>query len=238
MAITIFRLMSGVTIPFDLSPTTTVGEARQRIANKYDMAVGRICLFNPTSHASLDDRTTIGLEVQVVMFSLDPEAEHRAEAAFLLACGAADMKSLIPKTELAIRDSILYKLPESIGELAALQTLTLVRNEISSLPEAIGQLTMLKILNLNANQLSSLPENIGQLTRLHTFYLENNQLTSLPETIGQLTMLQILKLNANQLSSLPETIGHLTKLQELDVRQNAITKRPKPRRYCNVVVGQ
>ena len=207
MAITIFRQMSGATIHFELSPTTTVGEARQHIANEYDMPVDCICLLNPTSDASLDDSTTIGLEVQVVMLNFDPEA------AFLLACGAADMKSLIPKTELAIRDSILYKLPNRIGELAALERLTLVHNKIRSLPEAIGQLTMLTILNLNANEL-----------------------TSLPETISQLTMLKILKLNANRLSSLPETIDQLAHLQELDVQNNPLTTRPKPRCFCNVFV--
>ena len=209
MAITIFRQMSGATIHCELSPTTTVGEARQHIANENDMPVDCICLLNPTSHASLDDSTTIGLEVQLVMLNFDPEA------AFLLACDAADMESLIPKTELAIRDSILYKLPNRIGELAALERLTLVHNKIRSLPEAIGQLTMLTILNLNANEL-----------------------TSLPETISQLTMLEILKLNANQLSSLPETIDQLANLQELDVRKNPLTTRPKPRRYCKVFVGQ
>ena len=159
MAVTI-RQMSGATIHCELSPTTTVGEARQHIANENDMPVDCICLLNPTSHASLDDSTTIGLEVQLVMLNFDPEA------VFLLACGAADMKSLIPQTELAIRNSILNTLPESIGELAALQTLTLVRNELSSLPNTISQLTALRTLCIATNQSSSLPEAIGQLTTL------------------------------------------------------------------------
>ena len=119
MAIPVFRLMSGATIPFDLSPTTTdtrsapitVGEARQCIANMYGVAVGRIRLFSPTTHALLDDHTMIGLEVEAVVLSLDPEAEHRAEAALLSACGAADMQSLRPQTELAIPSSTLRKLP-------------------------------------------------------------------------------------------------------------------------------
>ena len=127
MAIPVFRLMSGATIPFDLSPTTTdtrsapitVGEARQCIANRYDVAVGRIRLFSPTTHALLDDHTTIGLEVEAVVLSLDPEAEHRAEAALLSsrACtlvGARDMESLRPSTELDLRHSPVAILAQAI----------------------------------------------------------------------------------------------------------------------------
>merc|ERR1712110_166056 len=139
------------------------------------MPVDCICLLNPTSHASLDDSTTIGLEVQLVMLNFDPEA------AFLLACDAADMESLIPKTELAIQDSKLYELPNRIGELAALQRLTLVHNKIRSLPEAIGQLTMLTILKLNANRLSSLPETIDQLAHLQELDVQNNPLKKRPK---------------------------------------------------------
>ena len=78
-------------------------------------------------------------------------------------------------------------------------TLVLTDNQLSSLPESFGQLTALQTLVLAENQLSSLPESFGQLTALQ--YLD--YLSSLPESFGQLTALRLLELRGNQLNSQP-----------------------------------
>ena len=77
--------------------------------------------------------------------------------------------------------------------------LDLVSLGLTRLPETLGQLTALQSLDLSINQLTTLPEWLGQLTALQGLGLRNNQLTTLPESLGQLAALQWLDL-ANKIS--------------------------------------
>ena len=79
----------------------------------------------------------------------------------------------------------LTALPESLGQLTALQTLLLSGNHISALPASLGQLTALERLNLSDNQISALPESLGRLNGLRELYLHNNPHLGLPvEVLG------------------------------------------------------
>jgi len=60
-----------------------------------------------------------------------------------------------------------------------LNQLYLGNNQLTVIPESIGQLIALNILGLSNNQLTVIPESIGQLTALNTLYLSNNPLTDL-----------------------------------------------------------
>ncbi|HEY3417140.1 MAG TPA: leucine-rich repeat domain-containing protein, partial [Armatimonadota bacterium] len=60
---------------------------------------------------------------------------------------------------------------------------------LTELPDTIGQLTALQTLNLSSNRLTALPDTISQLSALTQLYLSGNQLAALPDTIGQLTAL-------------------------------------------------
>jgi len=121
----------------------------------------------------------------------------------------------------------LTSLPESIGHLAHLESLDLSFNRLTWLPKSIGQLACLRMLLLRKNQLTLLPESIGQLARLQSLGLSSNNLTLLPESIGQLRNLQTLRVSENQLRSLPESIGHLANLQSLDLKLNRLTSLPQ-----------
>jgi internalin A len=70
-------------------------------------------------------------------------------------------------------------------------------NQLTELPQSIGNLTNLTTLSLSDNQLTKLPESIGNLTNLEILYLDYNQLTELPESIGNLTNLEQLWLGDN-----------------------------------------
>ncbi len=59
-----------------------------------------------------------------------------------------------------------------------------------AVPESFGQLAALQWLYLHENQLTVLPESFGQLAVLQQLYLHENQMTVLPESFGQLTALQ------------------------------------------------
>ena len=41
-------------------------------------------------------------------------------------------------------------------------------NQLTALPESLGQLTALQMLNLSGNRLTALPESLGQLTALQS----------------------------------------------------------------------
>ena len=138
MARPVARLISGGTLDTDLSPDATVPdampisivEARQRIARSCGVAHDRIRLTDPIGRGLLENHALLGVDVVVIVLSLDPEAERAAEASLLQACNAEDMHSLRPLTQLHISQSNLADLPESFSELTVLQALDMVENKI------------------------------------------------------------------------------------------------------------
>src|SRR5687767_10446419 len=86
----------------------------------------------------------------------------------------------------------LEALPERLGRIAGLKTLSLYDNDLSALPEWIWGLRSLSTLNLASNRLSSIPERIGNLTGLQMLDLGHNDLASLPEATGDLGDLEFL----------------------------------------------
>ena len=91
---------------------------------------------------------------------------------------------------------------------------------LSILPETIGLLTNLKTLSIEACGLTEVPESIGNLTNLRELNLKENELTSMPDSIGNLTNLEELRLNGNQLVTLPDSIANIPKLKVLNLRDN------------------
>ncbi len=128
---------------------------------------------------------------------------------------------------LDLSSKVIKVLPEELGKLTKLESLSLDNNQLSALPESVGKLTKLESLSLNNNQLSALPESVGKLTKLESLSLDNNQLSALPESVGKLNKLQHLYLNNNQLSALPESVGKLTKLESLYLNNNQLSALPE-----------
>ena len=129
-------------------------------------------------------------------------------------------------TELKLLSHRRTSIPESIGNLKNLKSLSVGQSQLTSLPESIGNLKNLKYLSVNNNQLTSLPNSIGNLKSLKKLSTANNKLTSLPESIGNLKNLEGLFLQFNQLTSLPNSIGNLRSLIGLDVMGNQLTSLP------------
>lgn len=131
------------------------------------------------------------------------------------------------QVELDLSNKGISELPDEIGQLANLQTLYLMHNQLTTLPESIGQLVNLQTLDLGYNQLTSLPETVGQLANLQVLDLNDNELTSLPEAIDQMTGLVTLNFVRNRISSLPNCISQLPELQGLYFTGNPLGALPE-----------
>lgn len=134
--------------------------------------------------------------------------------------------------ELTFRSNELTELPDSIGQLTNLRTLSLSSNRLTSLPESIGQLTQLRTLRLNSCPLTSLPESIGQLTNLAELSLgrvlgERGDATAVLDPIGALSGLQWLDLRGNGLTELPSSMAQLRNLRSLNIESNDLRHLPR-----------
>ena len=131
-------------------------------------------------------------------------------------------------THLALRNNNLSgPLPAALGDLEALQVLSLDRNSISgSLPTQLGNLSNLTRLAMNRNQLTgSIPTELGNLSNLSIIGLARNQLSgTLPSSLGNLTGLTRLSLHDNtQLSGpLPDGFVNMDGMQRLAIARTGL----------------
>jgi hypothetical protein len=109
---------------------------------------------------------------------------------------------------LSIVNRRLTVIPPEIGNLTALEELTLRNNSLTSLPDEIGNLTNLTFICVGSNDITGLPESFGNLTGLETLHLNNNELTTLPDSMVNLTNLTDLRLQYNKIDAnvLPEDV--------------------------------
>ncbi|KAJ1273942.1 hypothetical protein BS78_05G024500 [Paspalum vaginatum] len=116
----------------------------------------------------------------------------------------------------------LTQVPESLGSLASLQSLSLSNcSEIRKLHECLGALGFLQKLSIwNCNNLSSLPQSMGQLTSLEELWIQGcPALHQLPESLGELSSLWTLHVeDLYNIKSFPESMCQLTSLKKLCVR--------------------
>jgi Leucine-rich repeat (LRR) protein len=113
---------------------------------------------------------------------------------------------------LTLEDMHLLKmLPSSLWRLNKLESLTLNNLEITALPEEMGQLKALKSLTLSILYIKGLPASLGQLDNLEVITLESlDNITTLPEAMNQLKAIKVVKLiNMKKLGTLPGRLAQL-----------------------------
>ena len=115
-----------------------------------------------------------------------------------------------------------YSNKELLDVIRGLPWITSFRNRLEVLPESIGQLGALECLCIRNNPLTTLPESFGNLHALRRLNLSNNRLTSLPESIGALYALEQLWIFKNQLTALPVSFGELYSLINLSIHHNPL----------------
>ncbi|CAI7844975.1 unnamed protein product [Closterium sp. NIES-53] len=123
----------------------------------------------------------------------------------------------------------LASLPESFGELANLDRLSISGCSRFRLPGSFPALSSLRELKVKRCQaLSPLPGDFGQLHALESLVLEEvGGITGLPESVGHLQRLQSLSINEwHDLSSLPTSLPHLSSLTHLHLNAPNLSLLP------------
>ncbi len=132
-------------------------------------------------------------------------------------------------THLALRiNNLSGSLPAALGELDALEVLSLDRNSLSgALPAELGNLSNLTRLAMNRNSLSgAIPAELGNLSNLSIIGLARNQLSgSLPSSLGSLSGLTKVSLHDNTALSgaLPAGFGAMPGLSRLAVSRTGLS---------------
>lgn len=126
-----------------------------------------------------------------------------------------------------VSDLECVSIPEEIGRLSNLKTLGIIGcKNLRSLPDALGNLTSLTSLSAFFNALEELPSSIDRLKSLETLDVSNNKLRSIPRAILSLKNLRRLDLEGNQLTRLPAWLRSLNNLEELYLQENELLGLP------------
>src|ERR1017187_469906 len=166
------------------------------------------------------------------------EAERRIEEARRSGAPQLDLSGLgltgIPDSlaqlaqlqSLNLSNNRITAIPNSLAHLAQLQYLDLSRNRITAIPNSLAQLAQLQSLNLSNNRITAIPDFLAQLVQLQTLVLSLNEITAIPDSLSQVARLQVLYLWGNQITAIPDSLSQLTQLQLLDLSRNQITAVP------------
>src|ERR1019366_4764793 len=71
-------------------------------------------------------------------------------------------------TQLDLSKLRLTVIPDSLAQLAHLQTLDLSFNQITAIPDSLAQLAQLQALHLAGNQITAVPDSLAQLAQLRS----------------------------------------------------------------------
>ncbi|CAI5458540.1 unnamed protein product [Closterium sp. Yama58-4] len=129
--------------------------------------------------------------------------------------------SLSALRSLSIRAPCVRALPHTLSRLHSLTSLKIDHCvTLRQLPDGLGQLKNLRHLQLaDLQALHSLSDSIGLLSSLETLHLRAVMATTLPDSSAHLSSLKRLLLSSlPHLQSLPDCVGELPSLQELTVQ--------------------
>lgn len=121
---------------------------------------------------------------------------------------------------------VVHTLPDTLGHLSALRSITIIGQSITTIPDSIGSLTNLESLTIYNTPIRSLPASIGNLTNLKELTIVGGNITSLPDSMTSLTHLETLNLAHNHIRAFPTAVGTLPNLTTIDLTGNPIRSLP------------
>lgn len=116
--------------------------------------------------------------------------------------------------ELLLADNKLLELPPL--RLKFLKLIRLDRNGLSTFPETLLQLAKLESINLNGNNIATLPEGLLRLNRLRFLNIGDNQLTDIPD-FSSLSRLRTLIIDWNLFDDPDAVLRKVAKVWTLEV---------------------
>ncbi|KAH9387428.1 uncharacterized protein NEMAJ01_2324 [Nematocida major] len=174
---------------------------------------------NPLSGRGLEDEESLETKRQ---------AGRNAGATFMF-CELEEFPAF--KDPLKVQALLLYnckfsKIPDSIGELKELHSITISNCEISKISDSISHLNKLSILHIvNCTKLERLPEGLFQCHALKDLQVTSCRISHLPCMVGVLSLVK-LNLSRNLISDLPDTLGSMSKLEVLNISHNKLEQIP------------
>ncbi|KAL5548779.1 hypothetical protein UlMin_004010 [Ulmus minor] len=129
---------------------------------------------------------------------------------------------------LALSESSITELPDSIGNMKYVRYLDLSGTSIKELPDSICTFYNLQTLLLSqCEDLERLPTRLAALVNLRHLDIRSKSLKELPDSICTLYHLQTLLLSdCKQLTQLPTRLAALVNLRHLDIRGTSLEKMP------------
>jgi len=122
--------------------------------------------------------------------------------------------------------NLFGEIPETIGEMVALENLDLSRSNFSGeIPKGLFMLRNLSILYLFNNSLSGeIPGEIEALNLTDLDLAQNNLAGKIPQDFGKLQKLRWLSLSLNNLSGeIPQSLGRLASLEHFHIMFNNLS---------------
>lgn len=109
-----------------------------------------------------------------------------------------------------------YAIPELLAELSSLERLHIAGRGFNGLPNAIGRLPHLRTLSVSMTKIESIPEAISNSRSLKKLALSDNLINRLPDSIGDIASLESLSLVGEQIDSIPRSMTKLENLYEFN----------------------
>jgi len=119
----------------------------------------------------------------------------------------------------------ITKIPDNIGNIKSLTSLTISSKTINHIPDTIGELSKLEMLSFNKSKITKIPSSIKKLTNLKKLQLANIKIDTLPN-IQDLINLESLIINDTKINHIPDYLCELKFLNLIDVRNVEVTYFP------------
>lgn len=109
---------------------------------------------------------------------------------------------------ISICNNRILEVPMWMDRLNALETISLIQNDLSTVAASLCSLKNLRVLRLDNNLIEEVPDCIGGLVSLENLSLDHNQVARLSPAVTKLSCLKRLSLLGNNLEVLPQELSH------------------------------